>query len=164
MEKRIIKQEINLATLQPMVEDNLLNDGHLCPMLFICNREGATVSDVTKYLEDDAAKDALVDWLITTVQEEHAHKIILIAECWMYAPPEEMSKEDVVALMQMGRHRDFEKVESYQILSFTRESVNAVIRKFTREDDKIILGEVMDVEELTLDRFEPVQHYLEQIN
>jgi len=164
MEKQIIKQEINLETLQPMVEENLLNDGHLCPILFICSREGATVSDITKYMEDDEAKDAFVDWLITTVQEEHAHKIILIAECWMYAAPEEMPGDEVEALIKMGRHRDFERVESYQILSFTRESINAVIRKFTREDDKIVFGEVMDVAKLTLDRFEPVQHYLEQIN
>jgi hypothetical protein len=158
-----IKQDITTENLKPLVEINLLEDGHLCPLLFICNREGATVSNISSYMEDNDTKDELIDWLVKTVKTEQAHRIVIVSECWMYLPPEKMPEDQIEALIKMGRVRDFDKKDAYQIINFTRDTTAVYTRLFTREEDNVILGEEL-TGKFTLERFATVQENLTEIN
>lgn len=163
-----IKEEITIPNLQELVEHNLIEDGFLTPVVFICAPDGAEIIDATSFMEDDDTKDAMVDWLGLYSVEKHAHKIIIVSECWSYSPPPDMPKETVEELIKLGRYRhDFIRTEAYQILSITRSGTQALMRGFTRDqsdDTKITLGEVMDASEMKLDRFAPIQYYLSELN
>ncbi len=160
-----MKDQVTVETIKPLVEENLLQDGFLHPVAFVCGKDGAGILDIAEGIESPETKNNMVTWLCEIVKEYDAHKVILVSEAWAYEAPEGMSIDEIKKIAADGGHRDaFIKKEIYQITEITRDHVTGYVREFSRtEDNEIVLGKEKDGGEAQLDRFLPIQEALTQL-
>lgn len=160
-----MKEEFSLEKLQQAIEYNLTNDGFLVPVIFMCTRTGMEVLDASEYMESDEEKDKLIDTLCSYIPEKGIYKVYIVSEAWSYAMPKDMDERDVKRLMQTTSYRDtLKRAEVYQIIEITEKGASMLCRQFDREDDEIILGDTLKIDDAQLVRFAPVQKCLRVLN
>ncbi len=69
-----MKKDVTIQTIQPLVEENILEHKYLHPVAFICNKNGAVIINMDEGLKD---RSRLIEWLCSLVIQQNAHKIIL---------------------------------------------------------------------------------------
>lgn len=160
-----MKEELSLEKLQQAVEYNLTNDGFLAPVIFMCTHTGMEVLNASEYMESDEGKDTLIDILCSYIPEKEIYKVYIISEAWSYVMPKDMDENDVKRLMQTARYREtLERAEVYQIIEITEKGASMLCRQFVREDDEIVLGDSLKIDDAQLVRFAPVQKCLRMLN
>ena len=160
-----MKEEFSLEKLQQAIEYNLTNDGFLVPIIFMCTRAGMEVLDASEYMESDEGKDKLIDSLCSYIPEKGIYKIYIVSEAWSYVMPKDMEERDVKRLLQTTAYREkLPRVEVYQIIEITETGASMLCRQFAREDDEIVLGDTLKIDDAQLVRFAPVQKCLRVLN
>jgi hypothetical protein len=163
---RKVKKEITIKGLKDTVEDLLVKDGFIVPVIFVCDKEEANIMDIGESLSSDEEKDQMVRLLVDYITTKSAYKLVMVSEAWMYKAPEDMTKEQIRDIMDSGKYRhEFNKEEVYQIIEITADNISMLSRSFERKGKKIILGnaEVLS-EHLDLIRFKPLQQALTMTN
>lgn len=161
-----LRDDVTLETIKPLVEQNLLADGFLHPVAFVCGKDGAGILDLKEGLEDPEAKDALVPWLCDVILKYKAHKLIMVTEAWAYVSPKDMPLEEIKKIAAEGKHKEyFNKKEVYQITEITSDKVIGYVREFFRKEHNttVTLGPEQPGGEAELDRFLPIQKVLAQL-
>ena len=116
MEKRVITME----ALQEDAEQNLVKDGHITPVLFICTGEEAYLVDATEAVADI---EKMVQWTVKVVQEKKAYKVYFVSEIWKH----EVEEEKIV-----------KSTEAYQIIEIRQDTINLFIRDFVKDKDIVL--------------------------
>jgi hypothetical protein len=158
--------DLTLETLQEAVETNLINDGFLMPVVFLCTDTGAQLIDASEFMESDEKKNLLVEATVQLAKESSAYKIVMVSEGWMYTADKDAYTDAAIAAMaQDGSYREIlERSEVYQIIEITGEDVRSICRQYTREENQIVLGEILPMHGGELMRFKPMQECLRGIN
>lgn len=160
-----MKEDFSIEKLQHAIEYNLTNDGFLVPVIFMCTYSGMEVFDASDYMGSDEEKDKLVDTLCSYIPEKGIYKVYIVSEAWSYAMPKGMNENDVERMMQTASYREkLDRVEVYQIIEITSKGASMLCRQFVREDDEIVLGDTIQIDDAQLVRFAPIQQRLRVLN
>jgi len=160
-----MKEDVSLETLQHTIEHNLKNDGYLVPVIFMCTGAGTEVFDASDYMGSDEEKDRLVATLCSYIPEKGIYKVYIVSEAWSYVMPKDITEKELKRMMQTASYRDtLDRVEVYQIIEITRKGASMLCRQFEREDDEIVLGDSIKIDDAQLIRFAPIQKCLRALN
>lgn len=143
-----MKKDVTIENLQPVVEENLLTDGYLVPLVFICEEELTHAMMTDSEFDDAEQKDAYVEEVVKQVKRYNAYKVFFVSEIWLH--------EVDPKTKEIKNTR-----EAYQILELTRDSAQVLSREFTREEDNIVLAENATTTSMVEPfRFKPIQNAL----
>jgi len=163
---RKVKKEISVDTVRKTVEELLIRDGYLVPVIFVCDRNEANIIDISEGMQSDEGKDEVVKLLVDYIEVKKAYKVIMVSECWAYKAPDGMTREQIDEVIELGKHRhDFDKEEMYQIIEITADNIALLTRSFKKEDGKTVLtGSAIKSDQVELVRFKPIQDVLSMVS
>lgn len=162
-----LRDELNMNNLLEQATRLLKQDRFLAPVAFLCTPDGVDIYNIENMMKNDSFKNAGVSFLAKRIVEDKAHKIYIVTEAWAYKSPANMSAEEVNKIIEEGKHRDeFEREEIFQVLEVSKEAARLITCPFYRNsaDNSITVGEQVESDSVTLDRFKPLMDALSAIN
>ena len=143
------KKDISFEQLKADAECNLVNDGHITPILVICTEETAYLVDATEAVKDI---DEMIQWIAKVARERKAYKVFFVSEIWKH----ELDDQDQNKIVKSS--------EAYQVIEVQQARIDMYIRDFIKEADKIKFvtdGEMTVTPEMHL--FEQIQGSLDYL-
>lgn len=162
-----LRDDLTMENLLEQATRLIKQDGYLAPVAFLCTPDGVDIYNIENMMRSDSYKEAGVTFLAQRIVQEKAHKIYMVTEAWAYKSPENMSAEEVRKIIEEGKHRDvFEREEIFQVLEVSRDIIRLITCPFYRNsaDNSITVGEQVESDSVTLDRFKPLRDALSTIN
>lgn len=162
-----LRDDVTMENLLEQATRFIKQDGFLAPVAFLCTPEGVDIYNIENMMRSDSYKEAGVTFLAQRIIEDKAHKMFIVTEAWAYKAPEEMTQEEIQAVIERGEHRQkFEREEIFQVLEVGKDVMRLVTCPFYRNeaDNSITVGEQVESDSVTLDRFKPLRDALSTIN